>query len=110
MTASTVDYALMAGAAYFSTRDVINRLPFPEGSGWSRLAGGFDHRQDDSSGFEAAAFVKGGEIVISFAGTYPDDISGDWLQANAPLVFGGMSPQLFDAVAMGTGADCLESA
>ena len=97
MTAGTVEYALMAGAAYESTRDRINRIPPPEG--WASLDPdrGFDHRADPASGFEGAAFVRGNEIVIAFAGTYPPDISGDWLLANAPLASGSWSPQLLEA-------------
>jgi Ca2+-binding RTX toxin-like protein len=67
-----LDYALMAGAAYFSTRGDVNRIPAP--AGWIPLdpTAGLDHRQIDLSGFEAAAFTNGSnEIVISFAGNYP---------------------------------------
>jgi len=69
---STIEYALMAGSAYYSTRDDINRIPRPDG--WEQLPG-FNRRQDDTCGFEAAAFVKGGEIVISFAGTYDKSLA-----------------------------------
>jgi len=93
MVASTVEYALMAGAAYESTRDRINRIPGPEG--WAPLdpASGLDHRSDTISGFEAAAFVNaGGEIVISFAGTYDKSIADK--AADAALFAGVLDTQL----------------
>ena len=97
MTISTIEYALLAGAAYEDTRNLVNRIPYPEDMGWISLPG-LNHRVDPSCGFEAAAFINaGGEIVIAYAGTYPEDISGDWLQANVPLASGAMSPQLIDA-------------
>ena len=97
MTVSDIDYALMAGAAYFSTRDQVNRLPFPSGNGWQRLdpSRSLDRAQDDATGFEAAAFVKGNEVVISFAGTYPKS-TADWAN-NAILFAGGLSLQLIQA-------------
>ncbi len=65
---SNEQYALMAGAAYASTRAVDNQIPAPEG--WYRV----DQRIDDTSGFEAYAFgnaVNPNEIVIAYAGTNP---------------------------------------
>jgi 3-dehydroquinate synthetase len=59
MTASIVEYSLMAGNAYESTRTDVNRIPFPAGSGWARLGGGLDSRVDDVTGFEAKAFQRG---------------------------------------------------
>lgn len=35
MTDRTVEYSLMAGAAYKSTRDDANKIPYP--SGWDKL-------------------------------------------------------------------------
>ena len=87
---STVEYALMAGAAYYSTRDEINRIP--RSDSWEQLAG-FNRRQDDSSGFEAAAFVNSsGEIVISFAGTYDKSVADK--AADVALAAGILDPQL----------------
>jgi uncharacterized protein YecT (DUF1311 family) len=66
-----VDCALMAGAAYISTRNIINQTPGP--SGWTVTPD--SHESNDSSGFEAISFQRGTvegqdqEIVISFAGT-----------------------------------------
>jgi hypothetical protein len=73
MTATTIEYALMAGAAYYDTRDDNNRTPFPDATGWGKLPG-FNHTADPATGFEAVAFTRGTgatqDIVISYAGTY----------------------------------------
>ncbi|GMV68048.1 MAG: hypothetical protein AMXMBFR76_04870 [Pseudomonadota bacterium] len=93
---SNEQYALMAGAAYASTRAVDNQIPAPEG--WYRV----DQRIDDTSGFEAYAFgnaptlAASTEIVIAYAGTDPSDITGDWL-ANGGLATGAGSDQLVQA-------------
>ena len=90
-------YALMAGAAYASTRAVDNQIPAPEG--WYRVA----QRIDDTSGFEAYAFgnaptlAASTEIVIAYAGTNPNSLlDPDWL-ANAGLATGTGSDQLVRA-------------
>ena len=59
-----IDDALMAGAAYVSTKNVINQIPTPPG--WT--AGNY---RSLPSGFEAVSFQQGNDIVISFAGTGP---------------------------------------
>lgn len=88
-----IDCALMAGDAYYSNRDPINRFPIPQG--WTERT---EYRtRNDSSGFEAATFQNSTNIVISFAGTNPLEI-GDWTQGNVPLAFGKVSGQLKDAV------------
>lgn len=70
---TTVDYALMAGASYISTRAEINQFPTP--SGW---VGSKHDTPPGGSGFEAVTFIKGTEIVISFAGTdSPGDLFAD---------------------------------
>ena len=75
-----IDCALMAGASYLSNRDPINRFPVPQG--WAEK---IELRaRNDSSGFEAATFQNGTEIVISFAGTNPLQM-GDWTSGNVPL-------------------------
>ena len=66
MTA-TLDYALLAGTAYYSTRGAINRFPIPDG--W--IEDTDQRRTDDQTGFEARTFQKGPEIVISYSGTDP---------------------------------------
>jgi hypothetical protein len=58
-----IDYALMAGAAYRSTRTLINRFPILTSSGWNEIADKYRNLPD--SGFEAVAFQKGTEVVIS---------------------------------------------
>lgn len=95
MDARTIEYALMAGSAYFSTRGDINRIPLP--GSWQPLnpAAGLDHIIS-GTGFEARAFQQGDEIVIAFAGTVE---LIDWLSGNAPLVAGVYSPQLSQAAA-----------
>ncbi|MDR1661438.1 MAG: DUF2974 domain-containing protein, partial [Azoarcus sp.] len=49
----------------------------------------------DNSGFEAATFQNGSELVISFAGTQPG--SSDWNHGNVPLANGVLSDQLRQA-------------
>lgn len=72
--ATQTEYALMAGAAYISTRPLdANKFPTPQGWTMSR------HDSRDS-GFEAVTFTNGSEYVISFAGTYdksPADLIAD---------------------------------
>jgi hypothetical protein len=91
-----IEYALMAGASYLSTRAPVNQFPVPEG--WLEQ---IDKRQNLPSGFEATCFTNGTsiatstEIVISFAGTGPG--LADWLHANFPLVLGASSDQLRQA-------------
>ncbi len=86
--ATQLEYALMAGAAYRSTRDPNNRIPSPENLGWTPI-----RYETQSSGFEAIAFQRGNEIVISFAGT------GQWVDATADiaLVLGAAPEQLKQA-------------
>jgi len=81
-TQEKIDYALMAGAVYISTRDEENRLPTPDG--WQKLE--YLHESDTETGFEAIAFRKGNQVVISFAGTYgsplppnPDGVANFWM-------------------------------
>jgi hypothetical protein len=110
MDNATLDYALMAGEAYFYKRNELNRISVPQGA--SLLGGGLDGKQL-ASGFEARAYDYNGKIVISFAGTYFPDrflsglISGsvtnndqaglkDWV-ANVQLGAGGLDSQLRDA-------------
>ena len=67
--ATEIEYALMAGAAYISTRSEINRFPAPQG--WIEIP---EFRKSDPiTGFESVTFQKGTNIVISYAGTNPND-------------------------------------
>ena len=96
---TNIEYALMAGRAYQSTRSKdINWFPIPDG--WVE----FFHVPKnpdypmftEASGFEAISFQRGNEIVISYAGTYDKDLTGDWA-ANIGLAFGNGSVQLQQA-------------
>ena len=84
-----ITYALMAGDAYISTRADKNQFPIPDG--WTE----FFHQSLDS-GFEAVTFTNGTDIVISYAGTYDNDIFGD-VAADIALGTGLLSAQLFQA-------------
>lgn len=84
-----VEYALMAGASYIDTRDPVNRFPVP--AGWTIS----NHKSKDS-GFEAVTFTNGTEIVISYAGTYEKDLTGD-IAADIGLGLGTGSIQLLQA-------------
>jgi putative lipase involved disintegration of autophagic bodies len=75
---TTTEYALMAGNAYRSTTgETVDRTPIP--NGWEQLPQPLGYRPPDASGFEATAYQKGNEIVISFAGIKFTDLTGDWL-------------------------------
>ncbi|MBA3034016.1 MAG: hypothetical protein KKF85_09035, partial [Gammaproteobacteria bacterium] len=96
--ATTLEYALMAGVAYRSTRNEINRFPIPTSSGWNELSG--THRSLDDTGFEAISFTNGTEIVISYAGTYnnpPITFFNPDRQASVGLALGMGSAQLLQA-------------
>lgn len=87
--ASDIEYALMAGRIYQSTRTKINWFPDLQSQGWQEKL----HEVNDSSGFEAIAFQKGSEVVISYAGT---GSAVDWW-ANGGGFFGVTSDQLKQA-------------
>ena len=84
--------ALMAGAAYRSTREPGNRFPIP--SGWAEVTGFY---RKLPSGFEAISFQNGTNIVISYAGTDPDHPLGPDGDANLALATGVGSVQLLQA-------------
>jgi Ca2+-binding RTX toxin-like protein len=88
---SNIKYALMSGVTYRFARGEINRFPAP--SGWSEVL----YRDLRDSGFEAATFQRGTEIVISYGGTNPNEFPGpDWA-ANIGLATGTGSAQLLQA-------------
>ncbi len=75
--ATVIEYALMTGRAYQTSRAFINQFPSPQG--WLEFA----HVPDNpsypmfttNSGFEAVSFqnmANSNEIVISYAGTNGD--------------------------------------
>ena len=98
---TNLEYALMAGRAYQTTRDTINWFPVP--AGWNE----FFHVPNNpaftpsSSGFEAVSFRSGNgtgnEIVISYAGT--DGLFSVDNFANFGLATGFGAAQLNDAAA-----------
>ena len=95
MTTTAIEYALMAGRAYFSTRSAINK--FPGLAGWLEP---LDKRKvDDTTGFEAGYFQRGNEIVISYSGTDPNNTSilSPDMKANIALANGNWSDQLLQA-------------
>jgi hypothetical protein len=89
ITQKIIDDALMAGAVYVSSRNVINQIPAP--SGWTSIK-----YLSLPSGFEAGAFQNGNNIVISYAGTDPTSWA-DWV-ANLALGIGIPALQLDQAV------------
>jgi hypothetical protein len=91
--ATTIEYALLAGASYRDTRADLNRFPIPNGWGVASIV-----PQDNSTGFEASAYRNSltNEIIISYAGTNPSDLSGD-MAANIGLATGFGSAQLRQA-------------
>lgn len=86
--ATDIEYALMAGRVYQSTRGQVNWFPDLQSRGWTELL-----LQQQASGFEAISFQKGSEIVISYAGT---GSNVDWW-ANAGGFFGVTTDQLRQA-------------
>jgi hypothetical protein len=88
---SIIDCALMSGVAYESTRPDKNKFPIP--NGWEKTT--LWHRENPASGFEAVSFIKGNEIVISFAGTDIKDIND--LLTDGALGAGNCCQQLLDA-------------
>ncbi len=102
MATIIVEYALMAGRAYQTTRNAINQFQGPQA--WLEFA----HVPNNpnfpeftgADGFEAVAFQKGNEIVISYAGTNPNDgllPPGPDNQANIGLATGVGADQLRQA-------------
>lgn len=90
--AADLDYALMAGNVYRTTRHPNNWIPSPE-SGW----GEGPSITDPASGLVARTYTggNGNEIVISFAGT-GGAFNIDWF-ANIGLTLGFWSEQFQQA-------------
>src|ERR1041385_5267369 len=90
----TLEYALIAGRAYQTTRGLINQFPVPQG--WIEIA----HVPNNpafpqftgTDGFEAVAFEKGSDIVISYAGTNPNSLLDPDNAANVGLAVGWDRP------------------
>jgi hypothetical protein len=68
--ATTIEYALLAGASYRDTRADLNRFPIP--ANWNVVS---IVPQDNATGFEASAYRNSltNGIIISYAGTNPND-------------------------------------
>ncbi|MBN1365957.1 MAG: hypothetical protein JW976_14205 [Syntrophaceae bacterium] len=94
ITRFEIDCAIMAGRAYQTTRTGENQFPVP--NGWTEFFHVPNATYPTSSGFEATSFTNGSQIVISFAGTYDKDYTGDWA-ADAGLASGLGSTQLLQA-------------
>ena len=86
---SEIEYALMAGGSYISTRPEINQFPTPQN--WVSF-----YPQSLDTGFEAVSFTNSTEIVISYAGTKDIYDTGD-NAANIGLAAGLGSGQLKQA-------------
>jgi VCBS repeat-containing protein len=94
---SEIEYALMAGYAYVSTRNEINWFPVPQGwASFFHVSGTTEPSFPTADGFEAISFSNGSEIVISFAGTDIGDVRGD-VAADISLANGFGSGQLLQA-------------
>lgn len=94
---TTIDYALMAGYSYRTTRGEMNWFPVPQE--WTSFFPVPDETSPGfptKNGFEATSFTNGTEIVISFAGTDPSDWTGD-VAADIALAEGYGSSQLLQA-------------
>jgi Ca2+-binding RTX toxin-like protein len=93
---TAIEYALMAGQAYRTTRAELNWIPAPQG--WTPFFPVPDPTTQIfpvTAGFEATSFTNGMDIVISFAGT--DPLSPADLAADADLIAGLGSVQLRQA-------------
>lgn len=91
-----IEYALMAGHAYRTTRNEINWIPAPQG--WSPFFPVPDPASPSfptSGGFEAVSFQRGSEIVISYAGTDPTSLTDLW--TNIVIATGFVAEQLEQA-------------
>ncbi|MFA6313688.1 MAG: hypothetical protein WC681_19590, partial [Sterolibacterium sp.] len=99
---SAIEYALMAGAAYYDNRADVNRISVP--SGWNMVSR-FPVAMSNGTGFEASAFGNGTsltnstDIVISFAGTELLQI-GDWTSgpSDCPLQAESHCPKIWMSI------------
>src|SRR4051812_30476855 len=88
--ATELEYALLSGSVYVTTRHPVNQIaPAPGWAAIDRIV------TPTSGGFEAQAYQRGSEIVISYAGTGSWD---DWI-ANISLgLNGNTTTQLEQAI------------
>lgn len=97
-----IEYAVMAGRAYQTTRAKINWFPVPEGwVEYFHVPNNPDYPMfTGGAGFEGVSFqniANPNEIVISYAGT-GSLWNVDWI-ANFALTLGAWSDQLGEAAA-----------
>ena len=92
---TAIEYALMAGASYISTRPDINKFPVPQG--WIKVTNPDSYFRDPVSGFEAISFTNGTDLIISYAGTNPNNLLDPDNAANIGLATGNGSAQLLQA-------------
>ena len=94
---TTTEYALFAANSYgVSTlvRSSQNTLPIP--GGWTPLVVN-DYTTALPDGFMARAYLRGNELVISYAGTTNENWK-DWFNGNVPAATAGrLAPQIVDA-------------
>jgi Ca2+-binding RTX toxin-like protein len=84
--ASNLDYAQLATDVY--ARSIANATPLV--GGWAEVS----RQEDDGWGFSASAYLKGNEVVISFAGT---NQAMDWA-SNVPAGVGLGAFQITEAL------------
>ena len=93
---TAIEYALLAGAAYYDNRAEIHRFPLPKD--WSVLS---RLPEDKLTGFEVSTFIKGTpentQIVISFAGTDFSQPGTDFYHGNIPNFLGTVADQVKQA-------------
>ena len=91
ITQEIIDNALMSGAVYVSSRNIINQIPIPPAN-WTVVRNSYESFVN--TGFEGAAFQNGNNIVIAYTGS---NDALDWV-ANLELGTGTkLSPQLVQA-------------
>ncbi|MDO8775878.1 MAG: hypothetical protein Q7K57_45680, partial [Burkholderiaceae bacterium] len=102
--ATTLEYALLAGASYYDTRADINRFPIPDD--WSVLS---RIPESSTTGFEATAYINSLTNSITQGATQTGSgAQGEWVDAE------GGDDQVFttdgnDLIAGGDGADLIVS-
>ncbi|MGC2047272.1 MAG: hypothetical protein WA635_01485 [Gallionella sp.] len=95
--ATAIEYAVMSGLAYQTTRNKMNWFPVPDGwMDYAHVPNNPDYPQfTGADGFEAISFqniANPNDIIISFAGTGPGSLlSADWIHGNIPLALGNLS-------------------
>lgn len=93
MSISDAEYSLMSANVYGTSnkvRSALNTLPVP---GWTEIS----QKYEESNGFMAKAYIRGAELVISYAGTTDENVL-DWVSGNVPAATAvTLAPQIFEA-------------